>query len=205
MIPLVALVSLGILAMLILYLLFYELIFLRDPERTIPAGENIVSPCDGRVIAITPFKGRHIGTVKKGAFGRIYVPLAKVGKEGIIISIFMSPFDVHVTRSPIAGKVLSVEHKKGKFLRAFDERALAENEKAEILIAGKRTILVILVAGVIARRIRAFIAKGDTLRKGERIGIITLGSQSTLVLPKGMTVLVKAGDHVTAGESVIAR
>jgi phosphatidylserine decarboxylase len=199
------LIGIILLILVSIFFLFYEFIFLRDPERNIPSGENVVSPCDGKVISITPFHGQRIGKVKKGTFGRIYAPLKLVGKEGTVVSIFMSPLDVHVTRAPIAGKAVSVHHREGKFLRAFDERALIENEKAEILIKGKRTVLLILIAGMVARRITTFLTSGDAVKKGGRIGIITLGSQCTLVLPKTTKIIVKSGDRVRAGESIIAR
>ena len=108
-----------ILLLFVLFLLFYLFIFLRDPERDIPSGNNITAPADGKVISIIKV-GKGNVELKKGLIGRVKILSSDVVNEGYLISIFMSLFNVHVNRAPINGKVISVKHKSGKFFMAFD-------------------------------------------------------------------------------------
>jgi phosphatidylserine decarboxylase len=157
----------------------FTLWFFRDPDRVAPAEDGaVLSPADGRIV--------------------------RSGPEGI--SVFLNVFDVHVCRSPVRGRVVSVVHVPGKFVAAFRESASEQNERAEILVEGPegRTLLV-LVAGLVARRIVCRVRPGQTLAAGERVGMIRFGSRVDLVLPGSLAPAVKVGDRVTAGETVLAR
>jgi phosphatidylserine decarboxylase len=161
-------------------LLVFTLNFFRDPERRTPDAENaVISPADGRVI--------------KASEGRI--------------SIFMNVFDVHVCRAPVAGRVTSVAHEPGRFLAAMKDEASEQNERTTVVVQPDdgAPVKFVLVAGLIARRIVCRVAAGDTLRAGERVGIIRFGSRVDLDLPSGTVPSVRIGDRVVAGESVVAR
>ena len=163
--------------------------FFRDPERTIPGGEGlVVSPADGRVMIAGLSDGR-------------WSPPG----EWVQITIFLSPMDVHINRIPVAGHVTRIEYRPGKFLPAYKEDA-CENELNEIwLDHDGRTIVVRQVVGVLARRIVCRIAEGQTLARGERIGLMKFGSRMDVFLPTDADVLVKVGQQVVAGETVLAR
>ncbi len=179
----------------------FMLFFFRDPERIIPEQENIfVSPADGEVILIQK--------VYKG----LIPPLLRGGEEGssggeggfIEVSIFMSPFNVHVNRAPCTGVVESVVHTPGRFISAFKSEASLQNESLAMLLDTKHgKVLVCQVAGFLARRAVCRVKKGDTLRQGERYGIIKFSSRLDVYLPKNVNIMVKLGDKVKAGESII--
>jgi phosphatidylserine decarboxylase len=157
----------------------FTLWFFRDPERVAPAdADAAVSPADGKII--------------------------RSGPDGI--SVFLNVFDVHVCRSPVRGRVVSVVHVPGKFVAAFRDEASEHNERAEIIVEGEegRTRLV-LVAGLVARRIVCRVRPGQVLEAGERVGMIRFGSRVDLVLPGRLAPAVKVGDRVTAGETILAR
>lgn len=162
--------------------------FFRDPERTIPEGENIfVAPADGKVILIQ----------------EVYEDKFLKG-DAIEISIFMSPLNVHVNRAPYDGVVESVVRTQGKFLSAFKHEASLQNENIAMLLGTKHgRILVRQVAGFIARRAVCRVKQGDSLKKGDRYGIIKFSSRLDIYLPAGTKVKVKSGDKVKAGETVI--
>lgn len=162
--------------------------FFRDPERLIPVGENIfVSPADGKVILIQD--------VREDKF---------IKGDAIEISIFMSPLNVHVNRAPYDGVVESVVHTRGKFLSAFKHEASLQNENIAMLLSTKHgRILVRQVAGFIARRAVCRVKPGDSLKKGDRYGIIKFSSRLDIYLPRGTKVKVKLGEKVKAGETVI--
>ena len=192
----------AILALLALFLIN----FYRDPKRNIPAGNNIVSPADGKIISILTAK-KNKTTLKKGFIGRIEAFAGDIAPECIIISIFMSPFDVHVNRSPINGIVLSVKHTAGRHFAAFDIKKSFTNEKNEIIIKNGKIgkLKVIQIAGFLARRIICYAKKGDNLRKGQRIGKIVLGSQATLIIPSNkVKIKAKEGQRAVAGETILA-
>lgn len=154
--------------------------FFRDPERSIPADPAaVVSPADGRIIRLEQIQG------------------------GTRLSIFLSVFDVHVNRAPIAGAILRQEYRPGRFVAAFDERASAQNEQLVVTIDGERQLTFALIAGLIARRIVAWKKEGDHVAKGDRIGLIRFGSRVDVFLPSGCEPLVKKGDRVRGGTSVI--
>lgn len=194
----------AVLLFIVMLLAFFLLNFYRDPERKIPGGSNIVSPADGRVISIISTSGSPI-KIKKGIFGKIKALASDVGKECYAISIFMSPLDVHVNRAPIEGTVKSVKHTKGKFFRAYDLEKSLQNEKNEITIQNKKIkVKVIQIAGFLARRIICHAKIGQKVNKGQRIGMIALGSQATLIMPKKVVLKINLNDKVKAGETIIA-
>lgn len=162
--------------------------FFRDPERKIPEGDKIfVSPADGKVILIEK--------VNEGQFLR---------NEAVEISIFMSPFNVHVNRTPYDGVVESVVHTPGRFLSAFKHEASLQNENIAMLLNTKHgKILVRQVAGFLARRAVCRVKSGDALKKGDRYGIIKFSSRLDMFLPKETKIKVKLGDKVKAGETAI--
>jgi phosphatidylserine decarboxylase len=164
--------------------------FFRDPERVTPRGEGLfVAPADGKVILI------------KDIYEQDY--LRSDVKQ---ISIFMSPLDVHVNRAPNDGKVIAVRHMPGKFMAAYKDDASLKNEHIDMVLEtnyGK--ILVRQVAGFIARRAVCRVKAGDTVRRGERYGMIKFSSRLDVYLPKDVNVSVELGDKVKAGETVIAR
>jgi phosphatidylserine decarboxylase len=156
--------------------------FFRNPARRIPEEKNlIVSPADGKIVRISPING---------------------GEQAI--SIFLNIFNVHVNRSPIAGRVLQVEYKRGKFKAAFDDEASQVNEQNIIAIAGQDIRIVVRqIAGLIARRVVCWKKPGANLQRGELIGLIRFGSRVDIVLPGHVKILVKVGDKVKGGSSII--
>lgn len=188
-------------AIIILFLLN----FYRDPKRKIPKGRNIVAPADGKVISIIKTSNKKI-KVRKGLAGKISALTRDIAKECYAISIFMSPFDAHINRAPIGGIVKSVKHAKGKFFMAFDLEKSWENEKNEIIIENnKLKVKVIQIAGFLARRIVCSVKINQKINKGQKIGMIALGSQTTIIIPKYAVVLkVGINDKVKAGETIIA-
>lgn len=170
-------------------LLCFMVFFFRDPERIIPEGENIyTAPADGRIILIQNiFEERFLKN------------------DAIQISIFMSPLNVHVNRSPCKGIVKDVVYSKGKFFSAFKPEASLYNESISLLLETADGVLLIRqIAGSIARRAVCRVKKGDLLEKGERFGIIKFSSRVDIFLAKDTTVLVKMGQKVRAGETIIA-
>lgn len=160
-------------------LLLFVLWFFRDPERTTPDDPHaVVSPADGKII----------------------------GVGGRRVSIFLNVFDVHVCRSPIRGSVQAVERTPGRFLAAYRDEAAEHNERVEIRLAdGERRLCFALVAGLVARRIVCRVAAGDSLRAGQRVGMIRFGSRVDVDLPEGSFPAVSVGQRVRAGETIIGR
>lgn len=190
----------AIMGLAVLLILFYKLWFLRDPERHPPKGNNIVSPADGRIIEIKEITQAGKQKVRKG-IGEIETE----SKKGCMITVFMTPFNVHYQRAPYDGKVIDIKYTKGKFLTA--EKPRPENENNQIMISTKiGAIKVIQIAGFMARRIVCFAKKNQNIKKGQKIGLIKIGSQICLFMPKTKKIrlLVKIGDKVKAGETVIA-
>lgn len=149
--------------------------FHRDPDRN-PMGDGMVSPADGRIVVALP--------------GRI--------------AIFMSPFDVHVNRSPLDGQVLATEYKKGKHAPAFLGKA-SENQRNLIeMDTSDGKIDLWQMTGALVRRIICYVQPGETVARGERIGMIRFGSRVEVTIPLGYELFVKNGDKVRAGETIIA-
>ncbi|HET7005135.1 MAG TPA: phosphatidylserine decarboxylase family protein [Candidatus Binatia bacterium] len=165
--------------------------FFRDPERIIPTGDElVVSPADGRVVAIAPVEA---GALFADAMTRI--------------SIFLSPLDVHINRAPVAGRVSDVRYQAGKFLPAFKAEASDSNEQNALHIVDERERNwgVVQVAGILARRIVCRAKAGDMLSRGERFGLIMFGSRTDIYLPQGCRVEATEGQRVRGGETIIGR
>jgi phosphatidylserine decarboxylase len=175
-------------ALILLALTAFMAFFFRDPKRTAPYEENIVvSPADGRVTRV--------------------VPLAPEDPQsGTVVSIFLSPLDVHINRAPIAGKISEVTYTNGKFLMATKEEASLVNEQNALTIEGARvTVVCKQIAGVLARRIVCWKRKGDHLALGERFGLIKFSSRTDLILPPEVLVEVRVGMRVRGGTTIIGR
>ncbi|MFQ5894262.1 MAG: phosphatidylserine decarboxylase [Nitrospinota bacterium] len=157
--------------------------FFRDPERRVEAPPgSLLSPADGRVVAAAP----------EG--------------EGSRVSIFLSLFDVHVNRSPLAGEVVAASYRPGRFLPAFRAEASRANEQNELLLRGEGLeVKVVQVAGVLARRVVCWVGPGDRVAAGERIGLIQFGSRVDVHLPPGVELRVRVGERVKGGLSVLGQ
>ena len=191
---------------IILLLILFLINFYKDPKRSIPKGNNIISPADGRIINILKTSADNV-KVNKGFLGKIGTLTKDIAKECYVVSIFMNPFDVHVNRAPMEGRIVSVKHEKGKFFAAYDIEKSLSNEKNEIIIENKKIgrIKVIQIAGFLARRIICSVKKNEKVNKGQKIGKIVLGSQVTLILPsKKINLRIKKGQRVKAGATIIA-
>jgi phosphatidylserine decarboxylase len=166
--------------------------FFRDPPRVTPLREGIVvAPADGRV-------SRVVNAVPPKELMLSDKPLPRV-------SIFMSVFDCHVNRSPVAGRVERIVYHPGKFLNADLDKASEDNERNALVIAtGPQRVAVVQIAGLIARRIVSFAKEGQTLAPGERFGMIRFGSRLDVYLPEGTRPLVGEGQFAIAGETVLA-
>jgi phosphatidylserine decarboxylase len=157
--------------------------FFRDPDRAVPAGEVAVSPADGKVVAIK-----------------------KESPSLTRISIFLNIFDVHVNRTPIAGKITKITYKPGKFLVASKEEASTENEMNTFMVEGDGTKIVFSqIAGLIARRIVCWKKVGDNVQKGDRVGLIKFGSRVDILMGPEWEIAIAEGQRVSAGSSVIAK
>ena len=170
-----------------LLLAVFFLWFFRDPERAVPSEPGlIVSPADGKVTAIAP-------TQLNGA------PYTR-------ISIFLNVFNVHVNRSPIAGVVREVVYQKGRFGNAMDVASAEANEQNIVTVEGQGIVVVFKqIAGLLARRIVFNHRPGDTLARGQRVGLIKFASRTDVIFPSPSQLSVKIGDHVKGGSSVLAR
>jgi phosphatidylserine decarboxylase len=175
------------LAILPALLAAFFLWFFRDPERNVPTDAGlIVSPADGKVTDVSTMQIN--------------------GQPRTRISIFLNVFDVHVNRTPIAGVVRQVQYQKGKFGNAMGAVSSDNNEQNIVTVEGQgQTVIFKQIAGLLARRIVFSKKVGDTLARGERIGLIKFGSRVDVVLDPQVHVLVKVGDHVAGGSSVIAQ
>ncbi len=159
------------------------LYFFRDPERTVPSGDVIVSPADGKVVAVRELDA---GETR--------------------ISIFLNIFDVHVNRTPIPGKITEIAYHKGEFLVASHEAASSENEQNTLVVEGRGTRVVCRqIAGLIARRIVCYKHAGDSVSAGERIGYIKFGSRVDVFFGREWRATVKPGDRVAGGTSILAK
>lgn len=195
---------LALIIAVILLLILFLLNFYKDPQRKTPKGSNMVAPADGKIISIINTSRSNI-KIKKNIFGKIKTLTNDIAKQCYVISIFMSPLDAHINRSPIEGIVKSTKHTKGKFFKAYDLEKSFQNEKNEIIIQNKSMkVKVIQIAGFLARRIKCYVEKNQKINKGEKIGMIALSSQTTLIIPAGVDLKAKVNDKVKAGETIIA-
>jgi phosphatidylserine decarboxylase len=174
----------GVILVALALFVFY---FFRDPERVIPAEPGaVVSPADGRIVVITDEPNN--------------------GKPGKRVSIFLAIWNVHVNRSPEAGTITGMQYRPGKFLAAMVARASAENEQNVIsLSTASGEMMFKQIAGLIARRVVCWKKQGDVVARGERIGLVRFGSRVDLWVPPDAEILVKLGDNVKGGSSVLAR
>jgi phosphatidylserine decarboxylase len=212
----------GALVVLAYWRFFY---FHRDPERTPPEGRTVVSPADGRIVYAREYGA---GMVPIAVKDRKAIPLLEITKsaaaldDGFLVGIYMSPWDIHVNRAPIAGRVEAVHYHRGGLNRSMAWFGLlllttgrprprsmghvVDNERNTIRLSGDLVAYVVQIADWYVRKIACWAREGQEIRKGERIGMIRMGSQVDMVLPRqeGLRLVVKEGDRVRAGESVIA-
>ena len=162
--------------------------FFRDPERNCPVDDRlIISPADGRVVMVT-----------------LVEPDMKDSPTQI--SIFLSPMDVHINRSPIAGEIIEAVYKPGAFHIASRDIASVENEQNIVTVRGRHvTIVFRQIAGVLARRIVLWKKKGDRVALGERVGLMKFSSRMDVIVPGEVEILVSKGDRVVAGITVLGR
>ena len=176
--------------------------FFRDPERVVPQDERmILSPADGVISSISQVEPPLELQVEDGS-GAPGLPPGPVTR----ISIFMSVFDVHINRAPIAGIVRRIVYMPGKFMNADLDKASEENERQHFLVERGDGALIgfTQIAGLVARRIVPFVKPGDTVAKGQRVGLIRFGSRVDVFLPSGTDPKVLLGQKVIAGETVLA-
>jgi phosphatidylserine decarboxylase len=162
--------------------------FFRDPERVCPsADELVISPADGRVVVVARVEPASENSATQ-------------------ISIFLSPLDVHINRSPIAGEITDVVYKPGAFHVASREIASVENEQNIVTVRGQKvTIVFRQIAGMLARRVVFWRKKGDRVAMGERVGLMKFSSRMDVLVPCEVEVLVREGDRVRGGVTVLGR
>lgn len=171
-----------IVAALFIAIALFMAYFFRDPFRRIPDDDNlIVSAADGRVTRIDE------------------------DERGKLVSVFLSPLDVHINRAPISGKITKVDYVRGKKIPATSDQASFVNERNSITIVGERmTVVATQIAGILARRIVCWNKEGDDLELGQKYGLIKFSSRTDLLMPKEVEIKVGIGDRVVGGETVIA-
>lgn len=185
------LTGLGIGAALMLAVAGFVVSFFRNPEREVPQGPGlIVAPADGRVLSVTP---------------RARAPYT--GRESTRVSIFMSVLDVHINRFPVAARVKQAVYSAGRFFVASRGKASEQNERNGLVLEDDegRELVLVQIAGLVARRIVCYVREGDARGRGERLGLIRFGSRVDLYLPPEAAIAVKAGDRVRAGASLLGR
>lgn len=162
------------------------LAFFRDPDRIVPVVPGaVLAPADGRVMRVVEIDDPWVG-------------------RAVRVSIFLSPLDVHVNRSPVAALVEGVQHAAGRFLAAYRDEASELNERCTLALQGEAArVGVKQIAGVLARRIVCRARQGDKLQAGERYGLIRFGSRTDLVVPQGTEIRVRVGDRVRGGETIM--
>jgi phosphatidylserine decarboxylase len=174
-----------------LLLTVFVVAFFRNPERRIPPGEELIAcPADGEVVVVDEVDEQRFGL---GRCRRV--------------CIFMSPFNVHVNRAPVGGRVSEVRYRPGRYYVASDAKASEHNEQCALVLEtpDRRRVLVVQIAGMLARRIVTYPRPGDELVKGQRFGLIRFGSRVDLYLPFESTIDVVRGDRVFGGSTVIGR
>jgi phosphatidylserine decarboxylase len=179
----------NLLTFLGIFITLFIVFFFRNPKRKIPSLENIIlSPADGKII--------HVGECEEDRF---------LKKRVLKVSIFMSILDVHLNRAPVSGRVLQRSYHPGRFLVANAEKSSLLNEQNAMILEteDRLKILLIQIAGFVARRIVCYAKADDTLRRGEIFGMVRFGSRVDLFLPLEVKVIVRIGQHVKGGESII--
>ena len=176
------------LGILLVILAAFMAFFFRDPNRMPPADSDVVvSPADGRVTRVDRLQADSV-------------------ESPTLVSIFLSPFDVHINRAPIAGEITDVSYVRGKFLMATKEQASVVNEQNALTIKGEKiTVVCKQIAGILARRIMCWKHAGDSVALGERFGLIKFSSRTDVLLPANVQVLVTTGARVRGGTTVIGR
>jgi len=167
------------------------LAFFRDPLRQVPGEEGaVIAPADGRIVAVT-----------QGAEPHRFSPEATTK-----VSIFMSPLDVHINRSPVKGIIERIEHKSGRFRAAYADDASEVNESNSVLIKSEQgyAVVVVQIAGWLARRIICYASEKSAIGRGERFGLIMFGSRVDVFLPPRARALVNVGDRTRGGETILA-
>ena len=161
----------------------FMLYFFRDPARVVPDGVGlIVSAADGRVTRIED------------------------NEDGKLVSVFLSPLDVHINRSPLTGTIAKINYIKGKKMPATSDNASYVNERNSLVIEGEGiSVTCTQIAGILARRIVCWPKSGDNLQRGQKFGLIKFSSRTDLLMPKSVEIAVKVGDKVRGGETIIAR
>lgn len=172
----------GMVGILCVLVSLFCLYFFRDPKIDITKGNGLIlSPCNGTVLEVSE------------------------NETEKVIRVFLSVLDVHLQRSPVAGKVVKIEHKSGKFLKAMNQQAHIVNEQNIITIENENgTYLVKQVAGILARRCVAWVKPGDVLKSGDKIGVIKFSSQVDMHMPKNVDIKVKQGDKVVSGITIVS-
>jgi phosphatidylserine decarboxylase len=176
-----------VIGIVFLVLAAFMAFFFRDPRRATPTEPGIVvAPADGRVTVVRRD--------------------TEAPDSASLVSIFLSPLDVHVNRAPIGGRITTISYKTGKFLMATDERARVLNEQNTLTIEGNDlTVRCTQIAGILARRIVCWKKEGERVECGERFGMIKFGSRTDVLLPSSVEVVVKEGMHVRGGMTIIGR
>lgn len=200
--------------LILLLLLFWRFYFLRNPEPKVPQGKNIIlSPAEGLLTRIIPFKNGEAQTVEKGMLGKFTLLTSDVATEGYLLLIRLHVYNIHFQRAPIDGTIEKITYTQGKFFNAVKNpqslRCLFENERNEMFIKGKggKKVVqckVVQIAGFLARRIECFVHEGETVQKGNILGLINLGSQVALIVPK-IKLDVQEGQNIKVGETIIGR
>ncbi|MFN0277244.1 MAG: phosphatidylserine decarboxylase [Pyrinomonadaceae bacterium] len=188
LIPLAIAVGFGIVqvwaaAVIFAIVALFMLYFFRDPARVVPSGEGlIVAAADGRVTRIDN------------------------DEHSKLVSVFLSPLDVHINRSPIAGTITSIAYTEGKKLPATSDNSSLVNERNSLVIEGEGiTVTCTQIAGILARRIVCWPKEGDNLERGQKFGLIKFSSRTDILMPANVELAVKVGDKVRGGETIIAR
>ncbi|MFZ1701131.1 MAG: phosphatidylserine decarboxylase [Pyrinomonadaceae bacterium] len=187
-VPVIVAAALGLIGLWPVALVFallsgFMLYFFRDPPRTIPGEHNlIVSAADGRVTRIED------------------------NENSKLVSVFLSPLDVHINRSPISGKITNITYVEGRKMPATNDEASLVNERNSLVIEGEDiTVTCTQIAGILARRIVCWTKSGDNLERGQKFGLIKFGSRTDLLMPGNVEIKVKVGDRVVGGETVIGK
>lgn len=174
--------------LLLLLMACFVAFFFRNPHRDVPLDPTLVlAPADGHVSIVRAVDGAN-------------------PDAGTLVSIFLSVFDVHINRTPIPGRITQVVYREGKFLNALNHRSSLENEQNIITVENENlSVTFTQIAGLIARRIVFWKEIGDTLQPGERVGLIKFGSRTDMLLPSKVEILVKKGDRVIGGKTIIGK